>query len=152
MADVRFHQNRGKRRAILLNKGSKVPLLWKVLANRYGDDIVFAIIHDKKGRVSKALGFDIGAPKDSKVIVFAAEEGDGILYNGVLKYSPLTKFLESLVDGSIDKTQHTVGDEQVVLAAQKETSEDDESPGNKAIGEEGEIAEDDGEVREKDEL
>jgi len=41
-----------------------MPLLWKVLANKYGDSVVFANVRDPRGLTSKALGF---APQEPEV-------------------------------------------------------------------------------------
>ena len=43
-------------------------MLWKVLANKYGDKIAFANNRDHKGRTSKALGFEPGPKAESKVM------------------------------------------------------------------------------------
>jgi len=143
-------ENRAQPRAILLNKTKKIPLLWKVLANKYNDKIVFANTRDRNGRVSKALGFEPGGKKESKVIVFGANERDAILYQGVLRQDQLIEFFDQLLVGGVDVSQHVVGDEQIVLAAEKETGEG--APGSKPIGADGEVAEDDGETPDKDEL
>ena len=80
----RNRQNRDAPRAILLNKQQRVPLLWKVLANKYNDKIKFAVARDRKGRVSKSLGFDVGGDKESKVIVFQNGKLESVLFKGQL--------------------------------------------------------------------
>ncbi|KZV96820.1 thioredoxin-like protein [Exidia glandulosa HHB12029] len=136
-------ENRAHPRAILLNKAQRVPLLWKVLANKYHDKIKFASARDAKGRVSKQMGFELGGKKESKVIVFTPDGRDAILYKGVMKYEPLVEFLDQLLAGTVDTTQHAVGDEQIVLKAEEEAKaagsdaeedddEDEEEDGKKS--------------------
>lgn len=114
-----------------------MPLLWKVLANKYHGKIQFASARDLKGRVSKQMGFEPGSKKESKVIVFRKDGKDAVLYKGpssfpdtlhafltcvqgVMKYEPLVEFMDALFKDEVDVTQHAVGDEQLVLKAEEE--------------------------------
>jgi protein disulfide-isomerase A6 len=54
----------------LLGKAKDIPLMWKVLANKYRDDFAFANHCDLKGKSFEALGFDVGTQKESKILVY----------------------------------------------------------------------------------
>lgn len=73
-------------RALLLTKDKKVPLLWKVLANKYAGQIVFASHRDRKGKSSVALGMEAGEKKESKVLVYAPGQEQGVRYKGKLPF------------------------------------------------------------------
>ncbi|EJD48123.1 thioredoxin-like protein [Auricularia subglabra TFB-10046 SS5] len=131
--------NRDAPRAILLNKQQRVPLLWKVLANKYNDKIKFAVARDRKGLVSKSLGFDVGGSKESKVIVFQNGKLESVLYKGTMKYDQLVEFLDELLKGDLDVSAHAVGDSELAAQGEKEDKEagdddddDDEEDGKKS--------------------
>jgi protein disulfide-isomerase A6 len=71
-----------KPRALLLNKDKKVPLLWQVLSNKYGQDIQFGSHRDRKGKTSLSLGFKAGEKKASKVVIYPADSTVPVLYEG----------------------------------------------------------------------
>jgi len=94
-----------KPRALLLSKDKKVPLLWKALGNRYSHKMEFASAEDKKGNTLKALGLTVGEEKKgSKVVIYAPDSAEPVLYDGVNKYVPLAQFFRSVMDGSADLT------------------------------------------------
>ncbi|THH11515.1 hypothetical protein EW146_g8015 [Bondarzewia mesenterica] len=113
-----------KNRVLLLNKSKNVPMLWHVLANKYRDQLGFGSHRDRKGRSSKALGFEPGDQKDSKVLVYPADQQRlssskvrqrkgrtislvelmGYAHAGILKYDSLCKFFDSVIDGTADLT------------------------------------------------
>lgn len=87
--------------ALLLTKDSKVPLLWKVLANKYtGTTLKFGAHSDKDW---KALAELTGSVVDddgtkSKILVWIEGKGPKT-YTGVSKFEPLTGFFDRLLDG-----------------------------------------------------
>jgi len=120
------NDNTAKPRAILLNKSNKLPLLWKVLANKYTDKIAFANVRDPKGRTSKALGFPPQAEeakKESRVVVYASDGSDSVLYSGSLKYEALNSFLETLAKGDLDPAAHISGDAKLAKEGERENEE-----------------------------
>lgn len=56
--------------------------MWKVLANKYRDDLAFANHYDPKGESSEALGYDAGTQKESKILVYPAGSTKPFLYEG----------------------------------------------------------------------
>ncbi|KAF8891421.1 hypothetical protein CPB85DRAFT_1332307 [Mucidula mucida] len=84
-------------RALLLTKDKKVPLLWKVLANKYAGQIVFASHRDRKGKSSVALGMEAGEKKESKVLVYAPGQEQGVRYKGLNKLEALSTFFDSVL-------------------------------------------------------
>jgi protein disulfide-isomerase A6 len=65
-----------------MNKSNKMPLLWKVLSNKYGDKVVFINCRDRRGKVSVELGFEVGE-KQHKILMYGADEAEPILYDGM---------------------------------------------------------------------
>ncbi|KAF9454413.1 thioredoxin-like protein [Macrolepiota fuliginosa MF-IS2] len=99
---------------LLLTKEKKVPLLWKVLANRYSGKLELAAHRDEDGEATKALGFD----EKVKVLVYPSGSSTPVKYEGTTKLEPLTKFFDSILDGTVDfkipdgeKTSERAGDE-----------------------------------------
>ncbi|EFI27320.1 disulfide isomerase [Coprinopsis cinerea okayama7 len=90
-----------KPRALLLTKDSKVPLLWKVLSNKYSGKLDLGTHRDEKGEAASALGVSEGG-KGSKVLIYAAGSTDPVLYEGATKMEALSKFFDSVLDGSAD--------------------------------------------------
>ncbi|KAI9062741.1 hypothetical protein FKP32DRAFT_1593405 [Trametes sanguinea] len=91
-----------KPRALLLNQGKHIPLLWQTLGNKYRDQIKFAVHRDRQGKSSLAMGLEKGAPKSSKVLLYPAGSTDYVRYQGVQKHDPLVKFFDSILDGTAD--------------------------------------------------
>jgi len=93
-----------KKRTLLLSKDKKVPLLWKVLANKYQGQLEFATHRDRKGKSSVALGFEAGdlVKKESKVLVYSPGSTKPFRYEGINKLDSLSKFFDSVIDGSAD--------------------------------------------------
>ena len=78
-------QQKHKYRALLLTKDKKVPLLWRVLANKYsGTDILFATHRDRKGRSSIEMGLEVGGKKESKVLFYPIGSETPFRYRGPL--------------------------------------------------------------------
>ncbi|KAK0202341.1 hypothetical protein DFS33DRAFT_1384692 [Desarmillaria ectypa] len=105
-------------RALLLTKEKKVPLLWKVLANKYSDNIDFASHRNRKGKGSKALGYE-EIEETSMVLIYPPGATRAIRYDGKTKLEPLTKYFDTVVDGTADLSipdeptvnEDTAGDE-----------------------------------------
>ncbi|KAG2144324.1 thioredoxin-like protein [Suillus clintonianus] len=93
-------------RVILLNKDKKFPLLWQVFANNYRKKMAFGHHTDPDGAFAASLGFPATVEgKTSKVIVYPPGSSVAVLYEGMTKYDPLTKFFRSILDGSADFLQ-----------------------------------------------
>lgn len=75
-------QNKDAPRAVLLNQGKHIPLLWQTLGNKYKGQIKFAIHRDRRGKGSEKMGLEKGEPKSSKVLLYPAGSTDFILYSG----------------------------------------------------------------------
>ncbi|KAJ7065344.1 thioredoxin-like protein [Mycena amicta] len=93
-----------KKRTLLLTKDKKVPLLWKILANKYEGKLEFGTHRDRKGKSSVALGFEAGEKKDSKVLVYSPGSTTPFRYEGLNKFDSLSKFFDSVLDGTADLT------------------------------------------------
>lgn len=96
-------QKTSKPRAVLLSKEKKIPLLWRVLSNKYRDEMAFGHHVDKKGKTAAALGVKGGGDESkSKVILYAPGSTKAALYEGVLKMDPLSEFFGAVIDGTAD--------------------------------------------------
>ncbi|KAF9068393.1 thioredoxin-like protein [Rhodocollybia butyracea] len=93
---------RGLPRALLLTKDTKNPLLWKVLGNKYTGQIELASHIDVKGASSEALGYEAGSEKSSKVLVYAPGSTSPVRYQGVTKLDAISKFFDSVIDGTAE--------------------------------------------------
>lgn len=62
-----------------MTKEKKVPLLWKVLANKYSGKLELAGHRDEDGKTVEALGVD----EKTKVVVFPARSSKPIKYEGM---------------------------------------------------------------------
>ncbi|KAF9465620.1 hypothetical protein BDZ94DRAFT_1159654 [Collybia nuda] len=91
-----------KNRVLLLTKDKKVPLLWKVLGNKYKDQLELGTHRDRKGKSSVALGFEAGGKKEAKVLVYPAGSNKPVRYEGINKLDSLSKFFDSIIDGTAD--------------------------------------------------
>ncbi|KLO09566.1 hypothetical protein SCHPADRAFT_907668 [Schizopora paradoxa] len=89
-------------RALLMNKSNKMPLLWMVLDNKYHDQISFFNHRDKKGRSSVKLGFEPGEDGQGKILIYPPGEKKPVMYKGILKHDSLSKFFDSILDGTAD--------------------------------------------------
>ncbi|TFK75049.1 hypothetical protein BDN72DRAFT_955384 [Pluteus cervinus] len=105
---ARKHKDSGKTRLLLLTKEKKVPLLWLTLANKYtgkedtGHEVIFASHRDIRGKSSVELGYEAGEKKDSKILVYPPGSDKAIRYQGINKFDSLSKFLDSILDGTAD--------------------------------------------------
>lgn len=71
-----------KPRALLLTKDKKVPLLWKVLGNKYQGQLEFATHRDRKGKSSVILGYEAGEKKAAKVFIYPVGSKQAVRYEG----------------------------------------------------------------------
>ncbi|KAK0215063.1 disulfide isomerase, partial [Armillaria fumosa] len=90
-----------KPRALLLTKAKKLPLLWKVLANKYSDNLDFASHRNRKGKGSKALGYE-EIEDSSIVLIYSPGETRAVRYRGEAKLESLSKYFDTIVDGTAD--------------------------------------------------
>jgi len=119
-------QSVDKPHAILLNAGTKVPLLWKVIANKYSHRMMFGSFRDDDGSYFGNLGLEDNSKSDNKVLFFAPDSMDPVLYEGVLKQKELSEFIVSVIKGTADLTPRKKVVE-VVLDTRSEPSGDQES-------------------------
>ncbi|GBE89503.1 thioredoxin-like protein [Sparassis latifolia] len=61
--------NIAKPRAILLNPGKEIPLMWKSLGNKYKHAVSFSIHRDKTGKSAMKLGAEDHASKASRILI-----------------------------------------------------------------------------------
>ncbi|KAK1222113.1 hypothetical protein PQX77_015037 [Marasmius sp. AFHP31] len=112
-----------KPRALLLTKEKKVPLLWKVLSNKYQSQIELAIHKDEDGKsAAKLLGVE--GSDGSKVLVYQPGETSPTRYEGKTKFEPLTAFFNELVgsgDEKVEKKEKKAKEKK----AKKSTSEEE---------------------------
>jgi len=96
-------KNNKKPRAVLLNKSNKLPLLWVVLSNQFSPTISFATVRDRRGMVSKSLGFPYKEDhRKPKVIIYEPGKKEPVMYEGLLKYDALKDFLRKFSKGEAD--------------------------------------------------
>ncbi|KAF8728499.1 hypothetical protein AX14_006556 [Amanita brunnescens Koide BX004] len=88
----------GMHRALLLTKEKTVPLLWKVLGSKYHGLLRLAVIKNEKGDIPSNLG----VAENAKVVLYLAGSSKPIVYEGTTKFDSLTKFFDSLLDGTAD--------------------------------------------------
>ena len=69
-------------RAMLINNGKGIPLLWQALSNKYKDHISFGIHRDRHHKSSLAMGFEAGPKGSSKVLIYPAGSTEFIRYEG----------------------------------------------------------------------
>jgi protein disulfide-isomerase A6 len=69
-------------RVLLLSKAKDIPLMWKVLANKYRDDFAFANHRDRMGKSSVALGYDAGTQNESKILLYPVGSTKPFLFQG----------------------------------------------------------------------
>ncbi|KAI0259416.1 hypothetical protein BC834DRAFT_633336 [Gloeopeniophorella convolvens] len=96
------NENIDRTRVLLLSKSKNVPLMWQVLANKYRDNFAFANHRDRKGKTSVTLGYQAGSKKESKVLVYPAGSTKPVLFEGLLKYDSISKFFDTVLDGTAD--------------------------------------------------
>lgn len=81
-------QTVGKNRALLLTKDKKIPLLWKVLGNKYKGQLELGTHRDRKGKSSVALGLEAGEKKAAKVLIYPAGSTKYVRYEGPFRPCP----------------------------------------------------------------
>ncbi|THU97674.1 hypothetical protein K435DRAFT_965318, partial [Dendrothele bispora CBS 962.96] len=87
-------------RALLLTKDKKVPLLWKVLGNKYQGQIELASHRDRKGKSSVFMGYEAGEKKVPKVLIYPIGSTKAVRYEGINKLDSLSTFFDSVIDGT----------------------------------------------------
>ncbi|KAK0215831.1 hypothetical protein EDD85DRAFT_871036 [Armillaria nabsnona] len=118
-----------KPRALLLTKAKKLPLLWKVLANKYSDNIDFASHRNRKGKGSKALGYE-EKEESSIVLVYPPGETRAIRYDGgPTKLIPLTEYFDAIASGTADLSYP----EEPTVAPGDETASTSEAEADEAV-------------------
>ncbi|KAG5641875.1 hypothetical protein DXG03_004015 [Asterophora parasitica] len=110
-----------KPRALLLTKDKKIPLLWKVLGNTYKDKFDLGIHRDEKGKGSAALGLEAGKKKQSRVLIFPAGSTKFAVYDGTTKLDALSKFLDTVLDGSAELVLENKDEKKDDAPVQEET-------------------------------
>jgi len=83
-------------RALLITSQAKVPVMWKVLASRYSKTLAFGAVKDADGAVTKSLELSTAGDGKSKVAIWEAGRDAPTLYDGKMKFEPLSQFFESL--------------------------------------------------------
>jgi len=85
-------KGKAKYRALLLTKDKKIPLLWKVLANKYADTALdFGVHRDEEGKSSVAMGLEAGEKKEAKVFLYPIGSDKPVRYAGMwLSTQPLS--------------------------------------------------------------
>ena len=78
-----------------MKKKSKMPLLWSVLANKYGDDIQFFSHRDRRGKSSVKMGFEAGEPEESKVLIYPAGETKPVQFMGSFSFVILARIFDN---------------------------------------------------------
>ncbi|KAJ7281987.1 thioredoxin-like protein [Mycena rebaudengoi] len=99
-----IEKNVDKTRTLLMTKDKTVPLLWKVLANKYRGQLEFGTHRDRKGKSSVVLGLEAGEKKESKVLIYSPGSTTPFRYEGINKFDSLSKFFDSVIDGTADLT------------------------------------------------
>ncbi|KIP03817.1 hypothetical protein PHLGIDRAFT_94318 [Phlebiopsis gigantea 11061_1 CR5-6] len=94
--------NKGEHRALLLNQGKHIPLLWQTLGNKYKGRITFGLHRDRQGKTSEKYGMEKGEWGTSKVLIYPAGSSDYVRFEGIQKFDSLSKFFDSVVDGTAD--------------------------------------------------
>ena len=74
-------------RAMLINNGKGIPLLWQALSNKYKDHISFGVHRDRHHKSSVALGFEAGPKGSSKVLIYPAGSTEFIRYEGTHRHN-----------------------------------------------------------------
>jgi len=92
-------------RALLLTKGIKVPLLWKVLSNKYSGKLALGTHKDVSGEAGAALGVAEKGGNGSKVLIFAAGSSEPVLYTGATKMDALSKYFDAILNGKAIKDE-----------------------------------------------
>ncbi|KAG8802643.1 hypothetical protein FRC16_009087 [Serendipita sp. 398] len=76
--------------------------MWRVLSHTFKDKAAFSMSRskDKISDLISDLGVSLGSTDKSKIVYWAPGSSEPTVYDGVTKYEPLTKFVQSLLDGS----------------------------------------------------
>ncbi|KAG5219345.1 Thioredoxin domain-containing protein [Salix suchowensis] len=76
----------------------------KVLGNKYQGQLELASHRDRRGKSSVKLGYEAGEKNQAKVLVYAAGSTKPVRFEGILKHDSLSKFFDSVIDGTADLT------------------------------------------------
>lgn len=102
-------QKQQKYRALLLMKERKVPLLWKVLANKYsGTDIIFGMHRDRKGRSSIEMGLEVGGKKEAKILLYPIGSTTPFRYRGSFSSSRLLNYKSNFLKQAFSNMIHSL--------------------------------------------
>jgi len=93
-------KNENNHRALLLTKEKKIPLLWKVLGNKYKGQVQLAVFKDLDGKIPEQMGIERDNLKEIKVVVYPSGSLKPVVYEGTTKLDSLSKFFDSLLDGT----------------------------------------------------
>ncbi|KAG5634978.1 hypothetical protein H0H81_000156 [Sphagnurus paluster] len=115
-----IEQTTQKHRALLLTKDTKIPLLWKVLGNKYNGQLELSTHGDREGASSVALGMEAGGEKESKVLVYPAGGTGFIRYDGKTKLDALSKYFDSILHGTADVSALQEHPDKLVTKKKKE--------------------------------
>jgi hypothetical protein len=74
-------------RVLLLSKAKDIPLMWKVLANKYRDALAFANHYDRDGKSSVMLGYDSETQKETKILIYLTSSAKPLLFEGMYSSS-----------------------------------------------------------------
>ncbi|KAJ3576551.1 hypothetical protein NP233_g364 [Leucocoprinus birnbaumii] len=106
---------------LLLSKDKKLPLLWKVLANKYGGQLEMAYHRDRKGKSSVKLGMEAGGKKEAKILVYSAGSATPFRYEGIQKLDSLSRFFDTIISSTADlKTANKKAREEEFIPDEKE--------------------------------
>jgi len=83
-------------RALLLTAQAKVPVMWKVLASRLYKSVEFGAAKDADGQLASSLNLPSSEDGKSRVVYWAPGKNEPTLYDGKLKFEPLTEYFEEL--------------------------------------------------------
>lgn len=88
-------------RALLVNNGKGIPLLWQVLGNKYKDNIKFSVHRDRGGKSSTAMGLQANEKGQSQVLIYPPGQTDFIRYDGTPNFSADSGFGRQLIHNPI---------------------------------------------------
>lgn len=84
-----------KPRALLVNNGKGIPLLWQVLGNKYKDHIKFSVHRDRGGKDSEKMGLPENEKGHSHVLIYPPGQTEYIIYEGTLSFSAVMRERDS---------------------------------------------------------
>ncbi|KAG8836096.1 hypothetical protein FRC17_010029 [Serendipita sp. 399] len=93
-------KSESKPRLLLLNNQTKLPLMWRVLSHNFKDKAALSVSRnkDKVPELISSVNLEVEFGDKSKIIYWAPGASEPKVYDGVMKFDPLTKFIQSLLD------------------------------------------------------